>query len=153
MLQLRHRNYHQTSVYYHMIKRLLLITFLLLFNVGCKPVYDTIMGYQNLNLTEITNVSFNDISYSTDNFYLQVKGTLTNNNNFTIHRLFYLECTFYTDSTFTTRIVDAWEKSGRVVEPGETVPWRIRYTNDAGVDYWAYPNLAVDDIKVYKEEQ
>jgi hypothetical protein len=127
--------------------RLLSIILLLLLSIGCES--NRIIGSQDA--MEITNVSF-----TTDNLYttgtsLNVEGTLTNNNSYTIYPPFYIEALFYTDNTSQVVLGGSSDCFNYPIEPGVSTLWSLEYSSD-DINESYYPDFSVNSIRIYTNQ-
>ena len=141
------------------MKVLLTIISLLLFT-GCNlSIFNyTEVEYDNVMIT-VTKLKFVDssnvFSYPWCSFL--ASGTVVNigedtlfKNQYMLDPTWFVEGTFYTDSTFTQSIGTSRDMMGVDLTPGDTTTWSMSIT-DSTVCTLDYPNFTVNNLKVYIE--
>lgn len=104
--------------------------------------------------SQIGNVSFTlDTTYMVSSpGMLVAKGTAKNNGTETISSPWYVECSFYTDSTLTVVLGDGDDQIGVPLSQGQSAYWMISLSS-ANVDVRRFPAFRVGSFRAtYKNE-
>ena len=82
---------------------------------------------------------------------LVAQGLATNNGAGTISSPWYVECTFYTDTTSRIVLGNNDYQVGVPLSPGESVYWRIELSS-SNVDVRRFPNFTVGTFRAYYKD-
>ena len=125
-----------------MIRRLIILTLLLLLATGCKGIIGS------NNVFELNNVNLTVTEMEATNSRWKVSGTVVNTGDTTILAPWYIEAMFYSDSTFTTTFGGDNDRINFNLESGVTSYWSLTHSSDAVVEA-DYPNFAIKDLRAY----
>ena len=124
------------------MKKLILLTLLLLLATGCKGIIGS------NNVFELNNVNLTVTGMEATNYRWEVSGTVVNTGDTTILAPWYIEAMFYSDSTFTTTFGGDNDRMNFNLEPGVTSYWSLSHRSEAVIEA-DYPNFAIKDLRTY----
>jgi hypothetical protein len=137
----------------HILYRIVtaLVPTVVLFSFSCKPVTEPIVGSPEdtpVPNAVVTIDSTYHYSYSTT---LYATGKVKNNGTSTIDPGFWVECQFYTDSSFTLKLGGGNTQITVNLGPGQATFWTISYYS-ADQHLENYPNFAVKDQRAIRKK-
>ena len=124
------------------MKKLILLTLLLLVATGCKGIIGS------NNVFELNNVNLTVTEMEATNNRWKVSGTVVNTGDTTILAPWYIEAMFYSDSTFTTTFGGDNDRMNFNLEAGVTSYWNLTHSSEAVVEA-DYLNFAIKDLRAY----
>jgi multidrug efflux pump subunit AcrA (membrane-fusion protein) len=126
------------------------VPFVLFFSFSCKPVVDPIVGSSGDTQIPNTVVTVD----STYIYYgsLYARGRVMNDGTSQITPPWYVECQFYSDSTFKYKLGGANTTIYVPLDPGQGTFWTVSFYS-TNVTVQQYPNFKVKDQRaIYKKQ-
>jgi hypothetical protein len=127
-----------------------IVPFVIFFSFSCKPVTNPEVGSsQDTPIPNaVVTIDTTYIEYTS----LCAKGKVKNNGTSSIYPPWYVECQFYSDSTFSLKLGGANTVMQLNLDPGQAILWKINlYSSD--FDVRTYPNFRVKDQRaIYKKQ-
>ncbi len=116
---------------------------------GCQPVASSLVGAAGD--TQIPNTTLTiDTTYISYGL-LYAKGKVYNNGTAQITPPWYVECQFYTDSTFTIKLGGNYTEIYVPLDPGQATFWTVSFSS-TNVAVQNYPHFKVKDQRaIYKK--
>ena len=117
--------------------------------IQCQPATNTEVG--SPSDTQIPSMLISvDSTYVSYYGTLVARGTVTNQGKSTISPPWYVECQFYTDSTFALKMGGNNTQISLPLSPGQGTFWSISFSS-TNVTVQNYPNFRVGNLRaVYK---
>lgn len=131
-----------------MIKRILAMTGAFsLFVISCEVTSNEGVVVKP-GVTQIGNVTFTvDTTYMLASpGTLVASGTARNDGSGTISSPWYVQCSFFSDSTESVVLGSGNAQIGVPLSPGQSAYWTIRFSSD-NVDVRGFPEFCVDDFR------
>lgn len=130
-----------------------LFLFTVLVMIGINTCTETKNPVCAENVEEISDLEINVTTKTLNNNQNEfiVQGNETNNGD-EIYPVWYIECDFYTDSTFKFKLGGEYCKMNYSLDNGETTSWRTGFASDKYIES-DYEYFAVKNIRAYKNEE
>ena len=121
---------------------------ILLASYGCETTTDTPVG--SSKDTQIPNTALTVDSTYMSGSYLYARGTVKNNGTDNITTPWYVECQFYSDSTYTYKLGGSNTQINVPLSGGQGTFWTIGFSS-SNVDVRQFPRFRVNDLRaIYK---
>ncbi len=116
---------------------------------GCQQSTDSTVGSsQDTQIPNTTVVV--DTTYVASTL-LYARGRVINNGTSSITPPWYVECQFYTDSTFTYKLGGNYTQISAPLDPGQGTFWTVSFSS-SNVNVQQYPKFKVKDQRaIYKK--
>ncbi len=127
----------------------LILSIALFVYLGCQPTASSLVG--SAGDTQIPNTSVTiDTTYISYGL-LYAKGKVFNNGSSQITSPWYVECQFYTDSTFAIKLGGNYTEIYVPLDPGQGTFWTVSFSS-TNVSVQNYPRFKVKDQRaIYKK--
>lgn len=110
------------------------------------------------SIVQPTQPGIQNVVFTVDTTYmlsspgtLVAQGLATNSGTGAISAPWYVECTFYTDTTLSIVLGSNDYQVGVPLSPGESVYWRIEFSS-SNVDVRRFPNFTVSTFRAYYKD-
>ena len=137
-----------TRIFYRIV-----VTFLpavLFFAFSCTPAPNALVGSSADTQIPNTVVSIDTTYISYGSLYAQ--GIVRNNGASQISSPWYVECQFYTDSTYTIKLGGNYTEIYVPLDPGQGTFWKVGFSS-SNVTVQNYPLFKVKDQRaIYKKQ-